>query len=69
MEENQPKKAGKAIRIISILVIAGTIIAAMIVGLSHNTTETKKVWDQDTVIGNPDAENHFIIYSDIIVKR
>lgn len=66
MEENQSKKAGKVIRIIGILAIVGIIIAAMIVGLSHNTNEAKKVWDQDTITGNPDAENHFIIYSDIV---
>ena len=66
MEEPQTKKAGKVIRIISILTIVGVIIAAMVIGLSHNTAEAHKVWDEATSIGNPEAKNHFIIYSDIV---
>ena len=56
----------KIARIISIVAIVAVVFAAMIVGLSHNNSETHKVWDEATIIGSPDAKNHFVIYSDIV---
>ena len=60
------KNTSKIVRVISIIAILVVVIAAMIVGLSHNNSEGHKVWDEQTTVGNLEAENHFIIYSDIV---
>ena len=68
MEENQEAKkaAGKIARIIGIVAIVGVITAAMIISFTHKVPNSEKVWDKDTTMGNLDAENYFIIYSDIV---
>lgn len=67
MEESQPtKNAGKIARIVGIVAIVGVIAAAMIISFTHKTPNSDKIWDRDTTIGNVDAKNYFIIYSDIV---
>lgn len=67
MEESQSvKKAGKIARIIGIIAIIGVIIAAMVISFNHKVPNSEKVWDKDTTVGNMEAENYFIIYSDIV---
>ena len=67
MEESPSvKKAGKIARIVGIVAIIGVIIAAMIISFTHKVPNSEKVWDKDTTMGNMDAENYFIIYSDIV---
>lgn len=56
----------KAARIIGLIAIAVVIIAAMIISFNQKVPNSDKVWDQDTTIGDIDAENYFIIYSDIV---
>ena len=56
----------KIARIIGLIAIVAVIGAAMVVGFSHKTPNSEKIWDKDTVVGNIDAENYFIIYSDIV---
>lgn len=66
MEESlSEKKAGKIARIIGIVAIVCVIVAAMIISFTHKVPNSEKVWDKDTTVGNMDAENYFIIYSDI----
>lgn len=67
MEEKEAKKAaGKIARIVGIITIVGVIIAAMVVSFNQKTPNSEKIWDKDTTMGNIDAENYFIIYSDIV---
>ena len=56
----------KAARIIGIITIVVVIFAAMIISFNQKTPNSDKVWDKDTTMGNIDAENYFIIYSDIV---
>ncbi|MDO4753264.1 MAG: thioredoxin domain-containing protein [Candidatus Saccharibacteria bacterium] len=63
--EKQTQKAGKIARIIGIIAIVGVIFAAMIISFNQKVPNSDKVWDKDTVIGNMEAKNYFIIYSDI----
>ncbi|MBR3324026.1 thioredoxin domain-containing protein [Candidatus Saccharibacteria bacterium] len=67
-KENKPGKnnAAKIARIIGIFAIVGVIIAAMVISFNHKVPNSEKVWDKDTTIGNIDAKNYFIIYSDIV---
>ena len=67
--EEQPKnpapKTGRIARVIGLIAIVGVIIMAMVVSFTHKTPNSEKVWDKDTTLGNMDAKNYFIIYSDI----
>ena len=56
----------KIARIIGIVAIVVVIFAAMIVSFNHKTPTADKIWDKDTTVGNIDAKNYFIIYSDIV---
>ncbi|MBQ8985350.1 thioredoxin domain-containing protein [Candidatus Saccharibacteria bacterium] len=56
------QKAGRIIGIVAILVV---IIAAMVASFNQKVPNADKIWDLETIIGNKDAKNYFIIYSDI----
>ncbi len=56
----------KILRVIGILALVAIIITAIITSMSAGTNTTSEVWDQQMTIGNPDAKNHFIIYSDLV---
>ena len=57
--------AKKVIRIISLCLIVGIIFAAMIFSMVKKTPNSEKIWDEETTVGNIDAKNYFIIYSDL----
>lgn len=54
----------KAARIIGIVAIVIVIFTAMIISFNQKVPNSERIWDQDTTVGNIDAENYFIIYSD-----
>lgn len=56
----------KVARIIGLISIFVVIIAAMVISFTHKTPNSEKVWDTETTVGNIDAKNYFIIYSDIV---
>lgn len=56
----------KIARVVGIVAIVVVIVAAMIASFNQKTPIRDKIWDQDTTIGNLDAKNYFIIYSDIV---
>ena len=60
------KDAGKVFSIVGIVAVVLLIGAGIIFGSTHKTPNSEKVWDKETIVGNPDAENYFIIYSDIV---
>lgn len=64
--EEKPKKASKIFRILGIVSIVGLIFTAMIVSFNHKIPNSEKIWDQETIVGNIEAQNYFIIYSDIV---
>lgn len=55
----------KALRIIGVVAVIGILVAAIAVSMNKKTPNSEKVWDAETVVGNIDAENYFIIYSDL----
>lgn len=55
----------KTFRIVGIIAVVALILAAIITSTTAKTPNSEKVWDPETTIGNIDAENYFIIYSDI----
>lgn len=56
----------KFLRIGGIAVIIILIIAAIVTSTSAKPSNSEKVWDERTTIGNIDADNYFIIYSDLV---
>lgn len=56
----------KVARILGLIAIAIVIFAAIIISFNQKTPNSEKVWDKDTTVGNMEAENYFIIYSDIV---
>ena len=56
----------KVARILGLIAIAVVIFAAIIISFNQKTPNSEKVWDKDTTVGNMEAENYFIIYSDIV---
>ncbi len=52
-------------RIIGVVAVIGLLAAAIIFSMKKPST-AELIWDKDTVIGYPDAKNHFIIYSDLL---
>ena len=56
----------KAIRIIGIIVVIGLIGAAIFTSMTVKPSSRDKVWDEATTVGNLDAKNYFVVYSDIM---
>ncbi len=57
----------KALRIIGIIAVVALLIVAIIFSMApKESSNADKVWDTEMTIGNPDAKNYFIIYSDLV---
>lgn len=56
----------KALRTIGIITIIIVIFAAIITSVNSKPSNAEKVWDPATTVGNMDAKNYFIIYSDLV---
>lgn len=56
----------KALRVISIIFIIVLIFAAIITSMNSKPTNAEKVWDKEMTVGDLEAKNYFIVYSDIM---
>ena len=56
---------GKVFRIVGVVAVLGILIAAIVTSMTHKTPNSEIVWDKDMTVGNMDAKNYYIIYSDI----
>lgn len=56
----------KAIRIIGIIAVVGLIFAAIIVSMTAKPSNAEKIWDKEMTLGNLEAKNYFIVYSDLV---
>lgn len=56
----------KALRVIGLIAVIGVLMAAIIASMNMKTPNTELVWDSAATIGNPEASNYFIIYSDMV---
>ena len=59
-------KVKKALRILGIIVIVILIFAAIAASMSAKPSNAEKIWDKKMTIGNIDAKNYFIVYSDLV---
>lgn len=67
MEETVEKSNKVAVvgRVVAIIVIVLAIAGAIIASMSKGSAVNNEVWYEEMTMGNLNAENHFIIYSDI----
>lgn len=56
----------KLSRILSIVVVAAVIIAAIIASMNNKPSNADRVWDEQMTLGNIEAKNYFIVYSDLV---
>ena len=63
---NERINMNKFWRISGIVVVIVLIIAAIVASMNNKPSISDRVWDQQMTIGNPDAKNYFIIYSDLV---
>lgn len=58
---------GKIIRIVSIVLIIAAIFGVIIASFNQPSTPiSEQIWDEAMTIGNKDAKNYFITYTDIV---
>lgn len=57
------KKAFRIVGIISIIII---IIATIIASMNNKPSNADRVWDTEMTLGNLEAKNYFIVYSDLV---
>ncbi len=58
-------KIGKIFRGIGLGAVILVIFAAIIASMNQKTPISEMVWEPDMTVGNMDAKNYFIIYSDV----
>lgn len=56
----------KIFRIFGIIIIIVAIIAAIIASMTAKPSNAERIWDEQMTIGNIDAKNYFIVYSDLM---
>ena len=57
--------AGRILRAAGIVAVVAVIFAAIVVSMNQKTAISEMVWEPDMTVGNMDAKNYFIIYSDV----
>ncbi len=56
----------KTLRAVGLVTIFIAIIAAIVTSMNIKPSNSDRIWDERTTVGNLDAKNYFIIYSDIM---
>ena len=56
----------KTLRIIGVVAVIAILIGAIVASMNVKPSNAEKVWDKEMTIGNLDAKNYFIIYSDLV---
>lgn len=65
LKKRKRSKVKKAFRIADIIAVVVLIIAAIAASMTK-PSNADKVWDTEMTIGNPEAKNYFIVYSDLV---
>lgn len=56
----------KIFKIIGVVAVISLIITAIVASTNNKPSNSELVWDQQTTLGNQDAKNYFIVYSDLV---
>lgn len=65
MEETKTKTSSGIFRIIGLVALFVIFIAIIFVSMNQKTPNSEKVWYPEMTVGNMDAKNYFVIYSDV----
>ena len=65
-KKRKRSKVKKAIRIIGIIAVIILIIATIAASMNAKPSNADKVWDTEMTLGNPEAKNYFVVYSDLV---
>ena len=61
------RKVKRTLRVIGIVAVIGLLVAAIAFSMApKESSNSDKVWDEAMTVGNPNAKNYFIIYSDLV---
>lgn len=55
----------KWLRIFGVVAVVAVLVMAIVASMNQKTSNAEKVWDKEMTVGNMEAENYFIIYSDL----
>lgn len=55
----------KALRIIGIIAIVSALVATIVISMTKKTPNSEIVWDEAMTMGDINAKNYYIIYSDL----
>lgn len=67
MEEYQKSNhCGRIVRIIAIIVVVALFLLLFIYNITSKPTAGDQAWDQRTTVGNLEATNHYIMYTDLM---
>ena len=64
--EAQTSSVAKVFKTIGLVLVIVAILFIIIFSASLKPANSEKVWDEATTIGNIDAENYYIMYTDIM---
>lgn len=53
-----------ALRVFGVIAVIALIIVAIVASVTRKTPNSEIVWDKEMTVGNMEAENYFIVYSD-----
>lgn len=56
----------RVFRIIGIVAVVVVIVAAIVASMTTKPSNAEKVWDKAMTVGNLEAKNYFIVYSDLV---
>lgn len=65
-DSNRGNRIAKIAKIIGIIAIIALLAVAIFTSTSHKPSNAERVWDRQMTIGNLDAKNYFIVYSDLV---
>ena len=66
LQKSERNPVKKILRILGVVVVVITIIAAISASMAAKPSNADIVWDKAMTIGNPNAKNYFIVYSDLV---
>ena len=55
----------KVLRVLGLILVGGLLLVAIITSRNNGDSGPNTIWDERMTIGNLEAKNHFIIYSDL----
>lgn len=56
---------GKITRYATFLILAVVFVALVVINASSKPSNAEKIWDERTTIGNLDAKNYYVMYTDL----